>query len=162
MSVDQHGNDLTDADPAAVAAYDAAVDHLLHFRSEVGDLLSAALAVEPGLAMGRAMEAYLGVLGTEPDDVAAARESLTSYVAATDTPGLLPRERQHLAAAGVGAVAIVHPGRPTAERNDGNDVNLDRESMLLARTQSTYQVAALFAQGEIRKLRQAISESMTH
>ncbi len=100
MSVDQHGNALTDADPAAVAAYDAAVDHLLHFRSEVGDLLSAALTVEPGLAMGRAMEAYLGVLGTEPDDVAAARESLTSYVAATDTSGLLPRERQHLAAAG--------------------------------------------------------------
>lgn len=77
----------------------------------------------------------------------------------------LPMSRthsQHLSAAGGGAVAIVHPGRPTAERNDGNDVNLDRESMLLARTQSTYQVAALFAQGEIRKLRQAISESMTH
>ncbi|MFC6238183.1 tetratricopeptide repeat protein [Longivirga aurantiaca] len=99
MSIDQHGNVLTDADPAAVAAYDDAVDHLLHFRSEVGDSLSTALTIEPGLAMGRVMEAYLGVLGTEPDDVAAAKESLTSYIATTDASGLQPRERQHLAAA---------------------------------------------------------------
>jgi flagellar basal-body rod protein FlgB len=68
----------------------------------------------------------------------------------------------HLAGTTGDSATITHPGRPTSERNDGNDVNLDRESMLLARTQSSYQAAALFAQGEIRKMRQAITESIAH
>lgn len=68
----------------------------------------------------------------------------------------------HLGGTGGSSPAITHPGKPTSERNDGNDVSLDRESMLLARTQSTYQLAALLAQGEIRKLRGAISESLAH
>jgi flagellar basal-body rod protein FlgB len=42
--------------------------------------------------------------------------------------------------------------QPNAERNDGNDVNLDRENMLLSRTQSTYQAASTFMQVELRKL----------
>ena len=40
--------------------------------------------------------------------------------------------------------------RPSAERNDGNDVSLDRENMLLARTQTTYQSASTFMQVELR------------
>jgi flagellar basal-body rod protein FlgB len=68
----------------------------------------------------------------------------------------------HFGGAGGSSPAISHPGKPSSERNDGNDVSLDRESMLLARTQSTYQMAALLAQGEIRKLRGAISESLAH
>ncbi len=99
MSTDQHGNTLSGADPAAVAALDEAVDHLLHFRPAVGDSLAAALDVDPKLAVARAMEAYLGVLGTEPEDAAAARTTLQGYLAATDDASLLPRERQHLAAA---------------------------------------------------------------
>lgn len=50
------------------------------------------------------------------------------------------------------------PIRPAYERNDGNDVNLDRETMLLSRTQSAYQLSAQFAQVELRKLLQAIRE----
>ena len=60
------------------------------------------------------------------------------------------------------SMAVIHPGKPVSERNDGNDVSLDRESMLLARTQSNYQVAALLAQGELRKMRLAITESLAH
>lgn len=60
------------------------------------------------------------------------------------------------------SMAVTHPGKPVSERNDGNDVSLDRESMLLARTQSNYQVAALLAQGELRKMRLAITESLAH
>jgi len=48
--------------------------------------------------------------------------------------------------------------QPTAERNDGNDVSLDRENMLLARTQTTYQTASTFMQVELRKLYYLIRE----
>lgn len=68
----------------------------------------------------------------------------------------------HMVGTADSSVAITHPQRPTSERNDGNDVSLDRESMLLARTQSNYQLAAVLAQGEVKKLKQAISESLAH
>ena len=77
----------------------------------------------------------------------------------------LPMDRTHGSHLGgdIGSsTAITHPGKPVSERNDGNDVSLDRESMLLARTQSNYQVAALLAQGELRKMRLAITESLAH
>jgi flagellar basal-body rod protein FlgB len=48
--------------------------------------------------------------------------------------------------------------QPNAERNDGNDVSLDRENMLLSRTQSTYQAASTFMQVELRKLYSLIRE----
>lgn len=48
--------------------------------------------------------------------------------------------------------------QPIAERNDGNDVSLDRENMLLARTQTTYQTASTFMQVELRKLYYLIRE----
>ncbi len=69
---------------------------------------------------------------------------------------------RHLAGSPGSSVAVTHPGRPTSERNDGNDVNLDRETLLLSRTQSTYQLATMLTQGEIRKVRQAISETLAH
>jgi len=52
--------------------------------------------------------------------------------------------------------------RPNAERNDGNDVSLDRENMLLARTQGNYQVASTFMQVELRKLYSLIREAVAH
>ncbi len=52
--------------------------------------------------------------------------------------------------------------RPNAERNDGNDVNLDRENMLLARTQTNYQTASTFMQVELRKLHNMIKEASAH
>jgi flagellar basal-body rod protein FlgB len=51
--------------------------------------------------------------------------------------------------------------RPNYERNDGNDVSLDRESQLLARTQNAYTLASNFAQVELRKLRQMIRDART-
>ena len=52
--------------------------------------------------------------------------------------------------------------QPNAERNDGNDVNLDRENMLLTRTQTTYQTASTFMQVELRKLYLLIREASAH
>ena len=51
---------------------------------------------------------------------------------------------------------------PQAERNDGNDVSLDRENILLSRTQSSYQAASTFMQVELRKLYATIRESVAH
>nr|WP_320133715.1 flagellar basal body rod protein FlgB [uncultured Holophaga sp.] len=50
------------------------------------------------------------------------------------------------------------PLRPNYERNDGNDVNLDRESMLLTKTQANYVLGSNFAQTELRRLLQAIKD----
>lgn len=45
------------------------------------------------------------------------------------------------------------------ERNDGNNVNLDRETMLLQRTQSSYVLASTFLQGELKRTLQAIRDA---
>jgi flagellar basal-body rod protein FlgB len=50
------------------------------------------------------------------------------------------------------------PMGPAYERNDGNDVSLDRESMMLARTQGNYQMASNFAQSELRKIYQVMRD----
>jgi tetratricopeptide (TPR) repeat protein len=107
MATDQHGNRVTVGVPDALVAYDQAVDHLLHFRPEVGAAVGTALERDPGFAMARAAEAYLGVLGTEPDDAAAARASLDRFEAGLEGGleagleggRLEERERLHLAAA---------------------------------------------------------------
>jgi flagellar basal-body rod protein FlgB len=52
--------------------------------------------------------------------------------------------------------------QPNAERNDGNDVSLDRENMLLTRTQTSYQTASTFMQVELRKLYSLIREAGAH
>ncbi len=78
----------------------------------------------------------------------------------------LPISQTHPKHFPLGSSSSLPPGstsaRPAWERNDGNDVNLDRETMLLARTQSAYQAAASFAMVEIRKVRQAITDSVAH
>lgn len=54
------------------------------------------------------------------------------------------------------------PVRPNYERNDGNDVSLDRENAALARTQQTYQFSSSFAQQELRKIYQLIRDGVAH
>jgi hypothetical protein len=99
MYSDEHGNVLTAASQEAAAAYGTALDHLLHFRPEVTEALDAALAADPSLAMGVALQAYLGILGTEPDDAAAARAALDDFERSVDPGRLQTREHAHLAAA---------------------------------------------------------------
>lgn len=55
----------------------------------------------------------------------------------------------------------VHPQEVSTgqERNDGNNVNLDRETMLLQRTQSSYVLASSFLQSEVRRTLQAIRDA---
>lgn len=57
---------------------------------------------------------------------------------------------------GVPAAQEVTTGQ---ERNDGNNVSLDRETMLLSRTQSNYVLASTFLQGEVRRTLTAIRDA---
>lgn len=66
------------------------------------------------------------------------------------------------AAAGSTLPTSTDPLQPSAERNDGNDVSLDRENMLLARTQTQYQTASTILQVELRKLYTMIREASAH
>ena len=60
---------------------------------------------------------------------------------------------------GSGLVPSTDQASPAYERNDGNDVSLDQESLKLARTQNTYILASNFAQVEVRKTLQMISQA---
>jgi flagellar basal-body rod protein FlgB len=109
---------------------------------------------------------------------------IASNMANIDTPGYKTQDfsfqdalKQTLAGSNGQSVGLLktHPGHigPTSteslppttdpikaayERNDRNDVNLDRESLLLARTQGTYQLSSSFMQTEIRRIYQVIRE----
>ncbi len=72
--------------------------------------------------------------------------------------GLTRTHAAHLTAGGTSSGPRPSEVRSGWERNDGNDVNLDRENLLLARTQGQYSLASTFAQVEIRKVYQAIRE----
>lgn len=96
MLFDEHGLAVGATTQAALTHYDRAIDELLHFRAECDTSASAALAEDPGFAMGQVLAAYLGLLTTEPDDARAARERFALF--RTAAPDLLPRERAHVEA----------------------------------------------------------------
>lgn len=97
-------------------------------------------------------------------DVLAAREKLvSSNIANADTPGYrtvdldFQREFQSL----LDGQAV--PGAPSEVtglriNNDGNNVNLDRESRLLAENSIRFSIASSLAKGEIKMLKSAIQD----
>lgn len=60
---------------------------------------------------------------------------------------------------GVSLPPITDPVGITSERNDGNDVHLDRETMNLAKTMAIYTLSSNFAQGELRTVLGAIRDA---
>lgn len=99
MGADRQGLALTGS-REAISAYDRAVGHLVRFQTGVGAAAEEAAAADPGCVLGRVLAAYLALMSTEAGAVAAAREALGPFAAAGGgQAGLLPRERQHLAAA---------------------------------------------------------------
>ncbi|MFJ7158149.1 tetratricopeptide repeat protein [Streptomyces sp. NPDC101118] len=100
MVTDRYGNPLHECTPETAGHLDRAVEALLHFSPEVEGAVGDALDSGPASPVAQSFAAYLGVLGTEPRDAAAARQRFDGYVAGTDLPALPLRERLHVAAAG--------------------------------------------------------------
>ena len=73
-----------------------------------------------------------------------------------------PGPRQGAQASGSQALdplEIIDPVDITSERNDGNDVHLDRETMNLASTQNIYSLSSNLAQNELKLVLGAIRDA---
>ncbi len=96
MVKDRQGNLTSAANSSAVQHLDTALDCFLFFNGSIPDEINLSLQADPNLVLARALQAYIGVLGTEPNDAQAARES---FLAFKQPVTLEPRERLHLSAA---------------------------------------------------------------
>jgi flagellar basal-body rod protein FlgB len=113
------------------------------------------------------LDAKTQLLGKYMDLLALQQRVTATNIANADTPGYRTRrldfQWEFQQAAGrsdgepVQPLSIpVHGGFEV--KNDGNDVSLDRELRLLAETGIRYTLAAQFARGNIRSIRNAIQE----
>ena len=99
------------------------------------------------------IEQYMNVL-------AARQRLVASNIANADTPGYTSQdidfEFEFQNAMKLPPSAVQVSGLPV--RNDGNNVNLDRESRLLAENAMRFQVASSLMRSEIRIVKSAIDE----
>lgn len=89
------------------------------------------------------------------------QEALKRELASLDGQplGLAQTHAGHMQPSPGGGVQVASGGGKGAyERNDGNDVNLDQQTMLLSRTQGNYSLSSSFAQVEMRRIYQIIRE----
>lgn len=98
-------------------------------------------------------------------DLTSNRHTLvTANIANVDTPGYKTRDidfaselrRAEQGFGGMGPMARQVSG--LVERPDGNNVNLDRESLLLAESQIQYRMGVQFVRGHFQRLMTAIKE----
>ena len=105
-------------------------------------------------------------LGKYMDVLAARQKLMSSNIANADTPGYrtvdldFQHEFQNLLD-GYGGVGS--PSEVTGLRinNDGNNVNLDRESRLLAENSIRFSIASNLAKGQIKMLKAAIQDGQS-
>jgi flagellar basal-body rod protein FlgB len=97
--------------------------------------------------------------------VSARHQLVTANMANIDTPGYRTQdidfrtELERVMASGEAHFAPVsREVRGLVRRPDGNDVSLDRESLLLAETQLQYQIGVQVARAEFHRLLTAINE----
>lgn len=96
---DSAGNPATVNNPTALAYFDQAIDDFLHFRGDLVGDIERSIEADPDFALGYAYKGYVGVLGTEPTDAAAAKAGFAAYLARANLSRLSKRERMHLRAA---------------------------------------------------------------
>ena len=100
------------------------------------------------------------------DQGAFRHQLIASNLANVDTPGYHTRDIRSFAGAIQRAMSgeeppftpVARPIRGLLERPDGNNVNVDRESLLMAENQLHFQVAVQFLRAEFRRLSEAINE----
>jgi flagellar basal-body rod protein FlgB len=94
------------------------------------------------------------------------QQLLASNLANVDTPGYRTRDSRPFAGEIERAMAgeeplftpVAHEMRGLMERPDGNNVSVERESLLMAENQLHFQVAVQFLRAEFRRLVTAINE----
>ncbi|MEU3194623.1 tetratricopeptide repeat protein, partial [Streptomyces sp. NPDC006992] len=101
---DRHGLEASglgsgEAGEAAATWYESAVDSLLFFRGDVAESVAELRRLAPDAPLGQAFAAYLGLLGTEESQAAAARQEFARFRAAADDGACTAREQAHLTAA---------------------------------------------------------------
>jgi len=94
-TTDQHGVVISSTGPEALTHYDAAIDEILHFRPAVLDEIAAVIAADPQMPMAQLLSAYLGVMGTEPEDSRQARLGFAAWWAGVDADELTFVEAAH-------------------------------------------------------------------
>jgi flagellar basal-body rod protein FlgB len=95
------------------------------------------------------------------------QQLITSNMANIDTPGYQARDlnfeqtlqRAEGGADGAQLDPVVEEVQGLPERADGNDVNIDRESMLLSETQIQYQLGVQLVKEQFHQLLTAIKDS---
>jgi len=104
------------------------------------------------------VEGFLGV-------VSARHQLITSNLANIDTPGYRTRDldfrselQRVVNSQETSMTPVAHSVPGLMQRPDGNDVSLDRESLLLAETQMQYQIGVQVARSELHRLLSAINE----
>jgi flagellar basal-body rod protein FlgB len=99
-------------------------------------------------------------------DLSASRHQvITANLANVDTPGYRARDLRSFAGEVEQAMAgndpsftpVAFPVRGLLERPDGNDVSVERESLLLAQNQLRFTVAVAFLKSEFHTLTAAIN-----
>jgi flagellar basal-body rod protein FlgB len=94
-------------------------------------------------------------------DLLSARQKLVaSNIANADTPGYKTRDidfqSEYQSATAAAAAAIEVPG--LKNKNDGNNVSVDREARLLSENALRFNLASNLMRSEIRMVRSAIAE----
>jgi flagellar basal-body rod protein FlgB len=104
------------------------------------------------------LESYLGL-------VSARHQVIVANLANIDTPGYRTQDidfrgelRRAEASSRAEVVPVARSVPGLMQRPDGNDVNLDRESLLLAETQMQYQIGVQVVRSEFHRLLSAINE----
>ncbi len=105
-------------------------------------------------AVGLPIERYMSLLSTRQQVVAA-------NIANVDTPGYKTKDvdfHHQLAALTGDSEPAVSEVANLRIKNDGNNVNIDRESRLLAENSLHFSVASALVRDEIKNIRSAISD----
>ena len=89
------------------------------------------------------------------------QEIISSNIANADTPGYLTRDVEmpvDFSSAIDDARTLVVETPDLPQRNDGNNVSIDREARLLAENTMKFNVAAQIVRSELKSVRSAIEE----
>ncbi|MGY4828255.1 tetratricopeptide repeat protein [Sphaerotilaceae bacterium SBD11-9] len=143
--IDSTGYQVSGATHASLAAYEQAARELLCLVDDPAASVARAIEASPEMPMAHALQAWLHLLGTEPEGIAVAR-------AACEAAARLPatdREQRHLAAAGALAQGR---WREAAERLEDLSLRYPLDTLAL---QAGHQLD--FFRGDSRMLRDRIA-----